>query len=120
MFGRREESNIIMFEIFPSNERYVLLNNSFIPLNTQSTDEMVCGEVLTWSLDCLNNLTNQIATSNCKEAIYSYISNLGKSQVVQNEAKSKKVEIPKNHKNIIEKRRKPNWKQKKFRTLCRR
>ena len=41
MFGRREESNIIMFEIFPSNERYVLLNNSFTPLNTHSIDEML-------------------------------------------------------------------------------
>ena len=92
-----------MFEIFPSNERYVLLNNSFTPLNTQSIDEMVCGDVLTWSLECLNNLTNQIATSNCKESINSYISNLEKSQVVQIEPKSKKGEIPKNHKNITEK-----------------
>ena len=64
---------------------------------------MVCGEVLKWSLDCLNKLTNQNATSNCKEAINSYISNLGKSQIVPNEPKTKKGEIPKNYKNIIEK-----------------
>ena len=63
---------------------------------------MVCREVLKWSLECLDNLTNQIATSNCKEAINNYICNLGK-KIVQNEPKTKKGEIPKNHKNIIEK-----------------
>ena len=60
-------------------------------------------EVVEWSLECVQNLTNQIPNTACREAINKLVSNLGQSaDSAQTEPKPKIREIPKNYKKVVE------------------
>ncbi|KAI6654161.1 Isoleucine--tRNA ligase, cytoplasmic [Oopsacas minuta] len=86
-------------ECFEEEKLRVLVN---LKSQLEMKDEKVCKEVLEWSLEYLSSLTNQKATSNCRNAINTLISNFGKPQIAA-DPKSKVREYPKNYRNAIEK-----------------